>query len=245
MDRDLDGKVAVITGAARGIGLAIARRFSALGARIVAWELDAGPLAGDASVALAHAARVGVADWASVQAGLAETLAACGQVDILVNNAGISGPTVAMPDYPLDAWDRVIAIDLMGVFYCCRAVVPHMTARGSGRIVNIASMAGKDAIPNISAYSAAKAGVIGFTKSIARELVTSGVLVNAIAPAMAETDLLKEMTPDYIAAIKARMPMGRLAGVDEIAEVAAFAASPRCSFTTGFVYEVSGGRAIY
>ncbi len=168
-----------------------------------------------------------------------------GRLDILVNNAGINGPVAPVWDYPPDAWDRVLAVDLTGVFYCCRVAVPRMRAAGYGRIVNVASIAGKEGVPGIAAYAAAKAGVIAFTKSIARELVESGVLVNCIAPVITETDLFNEMTPEHIAASKAKIPMGRFLKIEEIAAMVAWVAGPECSFTTGFTFDLSGGRATY
>jgi len=239
------GQCAVITGGARGIGLGIAQRLAAEGCAIVIWDRE--PQAFDAARAGFEAAAligVDVASEMSVRAAAARTLEQVA-VDILVNNAGISGPVMPSWDYPLEAWDQVLAVDLTGVFLCCRALLPHMRSRGYGRIVNIASIAGKEGSPGIAAYSAAKAGVIGFSKALARELIGSDVLVNCVAPVMAETDLLGQMTPEHIAATKARIPMGRFVGVAEIAATAAFAASRDCSFTTGFTFDVSGGRATY
>jgi 3-oxoacyl-[acyl-carrier protein] reductase len=168
-----------------------------------------------------------------------------GCLDILVNNAGVSGPVVPVWEYPLDAWDRVLAVDLTGVFYCCRVAVPRMRAAGRGRIVNVSSITGKEGSPGIAAYASAKAGVIGFTKSLARELVDSGVLVNCIAPAITETDLFKEMTPEHIASAKAKIPMGRFLTIEETAAMVAWIAGPECSFCTGFTFDLSGGRATY
>jgi NAD(P)-dependent dehydrogenase (short-subunit alcohol dehydrogenase family) len=240
------GQCAVITGGARGIGLGIAQRLAAEGCAIVIWDRE--PQAFDAARAGFDAEAligVDVASEASVRAAAARTLERVPAVDILVNNAGISGPVMPSWDYPLDAWDQVLAVDLTGVFLCCRALLPHMRSRGYGRIVNVASIAGKEGSPGIAAYSAAKAGVIGFSKALARELIGSDVLVNCLAPVMAETDLLGQMTPEHIVATKARIPMGRFVGVPEIAATAAFAASRDCSFTTGFTFDVSGGRATY
>ena len=172
-------------------------------------------------------------------------IAATGRVDILVNNAGINGPVHPTWEYPPEAWDQVVAVDLTGVFHCCRAVVPTMRAAGYGRIVNVASIAGKEGGPGISAYAAAKGGVIAFTKSLAKELTPSNVLVNAIAPVITETDLFKEMTPEHITAMKAKIPMGRFLRIDEIAAMVAWIASPECSFTTGATFDFSGGRATY
>ena len=188
---------------------------------------------------------VNVADLAAVEHAAAATETALGKVDILVNNAGINGPVAPTWEYPPEAWDKVLAVDLTGVFYCCRAVVPGMRTRGYGRIVNVASIAGKEGSPGIAAYAAAKAGVIGFTKSLARELVDSGVLVNAIAPVITETDLFREMTAEHIATARGKIPMNRFLRVPEIAAMVAWIASPECSFTTGFAFDLSGGRATY
>lgn len=235
--------VAVVTGAARGIGLGIASRLEDDGYRVSVWDIDPGPLAGTRP--FAHSLRVDVTDPSSVERAAEETLSVLGQIDVLVNNAGVNGPTVPPWEYPLDAWQRVLDVDLTGVFLCCRAVIPHMRQRGSGRIVNISSVAGKEGNALIPAYSAAKAGVIGLTKSLAKDLVGSGILVNSVAPAMTQTALLEEMTPGYIDAIKAKMPMRRLCEVEEIAAMVAWVAGPECTFTTGAVFDVSGGRASY
>jgi 3-oxoacyl-[acyl-carrier protein] reductase len=246
MKSTLEGQSAIVTGGARGIGLGIARRLADEGCRVALWDLDyAGFDAGTAGFAPAHLQVVNVADFAAVERAFAATEAAMGKIDVLVNNAGVSGPVVPTWEYPLDAWDRVLAVDLTGVFYCCRVAVPGMRARGYGRIVNVASIVGKEGSPGIGAYAAAKAGVIGFTKSLARELVGSGVLVNAIAPAITETDLFKEMTAEHIASARAKIPMNRFLRIPEIAAMVAWVAGPECSFTTGFVFDLSGGRATY
>ena len=244
MTLDLEGQVAIVTGAARGIGLGIARRLTEAGCRVAAWDLDPAPLA-ESGLEPAHQETVDVARPDSVEGALEGTLAALGQVNILVNNAGINGPTLPIWDYPLEEWHRVLAVDLTGVFLCCRAVVPHMRTRGGGRIINIASIAGKEGVARATAYSAAKAGVIGLTKALAKELTDSGVLVNCVAPVMTETDLLLEMDADYIATMKAKIPMGRFCTVGEIADMVGWIADPRCSFCTGTVFDVSGGRATY
>lgn len=244
--QELAGQTAIVTGAAAGIGLAIAHELSARGAAVEIW--DNRPEAFDAAAAgfdPAVVRRVDVADGAAVQAAFDAAVARAGQVEILVNNAGINGPVVPSWDYPLADWHRVIAINLTGVFHGCRSAIPHMRSSGYGRILNIASMAGKDGVPMISAYSAAKAGVIGLTKSIAKELATDGITVNAIAPAMAETGLQAQMTPEHIAAMKAKIPMGRFLRMDEIARMAAFILGPDCTFTTGFTFDLSGGRTTY
>ena len=233
-------KVVVITGAARGFGRAIAERMGRDGCRVVAWDV-----APDADQPAAHVERVDVGDPESVEAATLNTLAAVGRIDVLVNNAGVNGPTVPIWDYPLEDWRRVIAVDLTGVFLCCRSVVPHMRERGEGRIVNIASVAGKEGNANAGPYSAAKAGVIALTKSLGKELATSGVLVNCITPAMADTELLHEMTPEYIEGIRAKIPMGRLCRVEEVAEMVLFLSGPGCTFTTGGVFDLTGGRSVY
>ncbi len=244
MKTRLDGQVAIVTGAARGIGLGIARLMAERGARVVAWDRDLAPLEGS-GFAPAHAARVDVSSWKEVEAAFADVVARLGRVDILVNNAGINGPIAPAWDYPLEDWDRVVAIDMTAVFYASRLAARHMRENRHGRIVTVASIAGKEGVPYISAYSAAKAGVIGFSKALAKELTDCGVTVNCIAPALTETELLKGMTEDHISRMKAKIPMGRLVQVDEIAEMAAWIASPACSFTTGFVFDITGGRATY
>ena len=245
MGEELSKLNAIITGGARGIGLAIARRFHQEGARVCVWDQDPTPVDENKEASIALALSVDVTDEVSVTAAYDTTIQRFGQVDILVNNAGVNGPTVPFWEYAVADWDRVQDVDLKGVFLCSRAVAPAMRVRGNGRIIHVSSVVGKTGGPNAIAYCAAKAGVIGLTKSMAMELVKDGVLVNAIAPAMAETDLLNEMSPNCIAEVKARMPMGRLCTVEEIADVAAWVASPRCSFTTGQVFDVSGGRAQY
>lgn len=238
--------VAVVTGGARGIGLAIARRLHQDGHRVALWDLGFGHFSAQQAgfePALVHA--VDVTDYASVERAHAATVSALGPVDVLVNNAGINGPVVPVWEYPLDAWDLVMAVNLKGVFHCTRVVVPSMRERRQGRIVNIASMAGKEGAPGIAAYSAAKGGVISFTKGVARELSDSGVMVNAVAPAMTDTDLLAQMTPEHIATMKSKIPMGRFVNVEDIAGLVSFIVGPGCSFTTGFTFDVSGGRAVY
>ena len=238
----LKGLVAVVTGGARGIGLGIAQRLAADGCLVAVWDLQLGTLQ---DFKPAFATEVDVSNRASVEAAVAATQQALGPIDILVNNAGVNGPVMPVWDYPDDAWDKVMAVDLTGVFYCCRAVLPSMRARGWGRIVNVSSIVGKEGMPGIAPYSAAKAGVIGFTKAVARELAGTAITVNAIAPVITETDLFKEMTAEHIASAKAKIPMGRFLQIPEIAATVAFIASPECSFTTGFTFDLSGGRATY
>lgn len=184
-------------------------------------------------------------DAASVQRAADSTAAALGGIDILIASAGITGPNMTVWEYPVAAWDEVIAVNLNGVFYCCRAVVPHMLRGPFGRIVNIASVAGKEGNPNAAAYSASKAGVIGLTKSLGKELATSGIRVNCITPAAIETPMFAQMTEAHIAYMKSKIPMGRFGLVDEVAAMASFLASDACSFSTGAVFDISGGRATY
>jgi 2-dehydro-3-deoxy-L-rhamnonate dehydrogenase (NAD+) len=243
---DLDGRVAIVTGAARGIGRAIADRFSASGARVAIWDIDGDAAAATAaSIVNAVDFTADVTDPASIDRALAATVAQIGPPDILVNNAGITGPNHPLDEYPIEAWRRVIEIDLMGVYYCCRAAVPLMRRRDRGRIVNIASIAGKEGNPNASAYSAAKAGVIGLTKSLGKELAETGIRVNAVAPAAAKTDIFNQMTPAQIDYMLSKIPMGRFVLVEEIAALVAWLCSDECSFATGAVFDISGGRATY
>ena len=244
MRETLAGQVAIVTGAARGIGRGIAERLTAEGAKVIIWDRDLSPL-NQASFRPAAAEVVDVTDYQAIERGFADAVARFGKVEIFVNNAGINGPVAPTWEYSLEDWDRVVAIDMTSVFYCCRVAAKHMRERKYGRIVNVASIAGKEGVPYIAAYSAAKAGVIGFSKALAKELCDVGVTVNCIAPALTETDLMREMTPDHIERMRAKIPMGRLAKIEEIAAMCAFIASPDCSFTTGFVFDVTGGRATY
>ncbi len=246
MRKTLDGQVAIVTGAARGIGRGIAERLAAEGAKVTVWDRDLSALQQTgAGFEPAAAEVVDVADYGSVERAFGAAVASFGKVDVLVNNAGINGPVAPTWEYSLEDWDRVVAIDMTAVFYCCRVAAKHMRERGYGRIVTIASIAGKEGVPYIPAYSAAKAGVIGFSKALAKELCDAGVTVNCIAPAMTETELMREMTPDHITRMRAKIPMGRFVKIEEIAAMCAFIASPDCSFTTGFVFDVTGGRATY
>jgi 2-dehydro-3-deoxy-L-rhamnonate dehydrogenase (NAD+) len=245
---DLGGRAAIVTGGARGLGFACAARLLDSGAAVSLWDVDAAALR-DAKERLGgaatHTAVVDVTDEAAIAAGLAAAEGALGKIDILVNNAGITGPNRTSWEYDPADWRRVIETDLTGAFLCARAVVPGMIARRYGRIVNMASVAGKEGNPNAPAYSAAKAGLIGFTKSLGKELATSGVIVNCVTPAAAETDLFRQMTPAHIEFMRSKIPMGRFADPGEIAALVAWLASEECSFTTGGVFDLSGGRATY
>lgn len=246
MSHTLDGKVAIVTGGARGIGLGIARQLKEDGARVVVWDLDVGGCdASQLGFAPDHVEAVDVSSCDAVERAFDATVAALGHVDILVNNAGINGPVSPSWEYPVDMWQRVLAVDLNSVFYTCRVAVPHMRKRGGGRILNVASIAGKEGVQFISAYSAAKAGVIAFTKAAAKELAHDNVLINCIAPAMVETELFREMSDAHIVASKAKIPMGRFLQIDEVGRMVSWVVSPACSFTTGFTFDLTGGRATY
>jgi len=244
---DLNQRAAIVTGGAQGIGLAIVKRMLASGASVRIWDRDwkllqqtlsglSGPVSGDA---------VDVADEKSVAQATAAAAAALGKIDILVNNAGIAGANAPTVDYPVDEWERVLKVNLTSQFLCCRAIAPHMVKQKYGRIVNIASIAGKEGNPNAVAYSASKAGVISLTKSLGKELAKDGVSVNCITPAAAKTAIFDQMTEQHINYMLAKIPMGRFVLVEEVAALACWLASEDCSFTTGGVFDISGGRATY
>lgn len=243
----LDGRHAVVTGGAQGIGRAIAERLLASGAGVTLWDRDAAELeaARGALGADAASAVVDVTRPEEVERAAAETSERAGAIDILVNNAGIAGPNAATWEYPVEEWRRVLAIDLDGVFLCCRAVVPGMIERGYGRIVNVASIAGKEGNPNASAYSAAKAGVIALTKSLGKELADRDIAVNCITPAAARTRIFEQMTQQHIDYMLSKIPRGRFVRVEELAALVAWLVSEENSFTTGAVFDASGGRATY
>ena len=243
---DLAGNVAVITGGAQGIGLAIARRLAASGARIALWDLSQ-PTLEQAKAELPDALLVqtDVADYGSVTAAVAETERQLGRIDILVHSAGIAGKNAPLDEYELDEWRRVIEIDLNGTFYVNRAVLPGMKARNYGRIVNIASIAGKEGNPNAAAYAAAKGGVIAMTKAVGKECAKYDIAINAITPATAKTRILDELKPEFIDYMLSRIPRGRFLEVEEAASMVAWLVSRENSFTTASVFDLSGGRATY
>jgi len=225
---DFTGRSAVVTGGMQGIGAAIVKRLKASGAEVVVWDLDGSP-------------KVDVSDPSSVD----KAVKALKKVDVLVNNAGIAGKNVPTVDYPIEEWERVLRINLTSQFLCCRAVAPLMAKAKYGRIVNIASIAGKEGNPNAVAYSASKAGVISLTKSLGKELAKDGVLVNCVTPAAAKTAIFDQMTQQHIDYMLAKIPMGRFVEVDEVAALVCWLASEDCSFSTGGVFDISGGRATY
>jgi NAD(P)-dependent dehydrogenase (short-subunit alcohol dehydrogenase family) len=244
---DLKTRVAVITGGAQGIGYAVAERFIASGAKVVLWDVDAALLAkAQASLgAAASSASVELTDASAVAAATAAVLAQHGRIDILVNNAGITGGNAPTWELTPEMWRRTIDVNLVAPYLTCHAVVPAMIKQGWGRIVNVASVAGKEGNPNASHYSASKAGLIALTKSLAKELATKGILVNAVSPAAAKTAIFEQMTQQHIDYMLAKIPMGRFVEPHEIAAAIAWLASEDCSFTTGSVLDLSGGRATY
>jgi 3-oxoacyl-[acyl-carrier protein] reductase len=240
-------QAAVVTGAASGLGRAIAHRFAREGIKVALWDLDpagATRAAGEIGAG-AQAFAVDVGDTASVRAAWSATREALGTPSILVNSAGILGPSAGIASYPEEQWHRVLDINLNGTFRCCQAAVPDMVAGGYGRIVNIASIAGKDGNPNVAAYVASKAGVIALTKSMGKELATSGVLVNAISPSASETAIFGPLTDERRSKLLANVPMARMVRPEEVAELAYWLSSPACSFSTGATFDISGGRATY
>jgi len=246
---DLGGRHAVVTGGAQGIGRAIVERFLDSGAAVAIWDRDLA-LAKKVADELQKRGRVvaiavDVGNYSDVERARDETLKALQRIDILVNNAGISGPNEKTWEYPLEAWHTVLGVNLNGPFHCCRALAPLMIAQNYGRIVNIASIAGKEGNPNAPAYSASKAGVIALTKSLGKELASYDISVNCLTPAAARTAIFDQMTQQHIDFMLSKIPRGRFVTVDEIAALAAFCASAECSITTGAVYDISGGRATY
>jgi 3-oxoacyl-[acyl-carrier protein] reductase len=243
---DLSGRVAVVTGGAQGIGHSIAQRLLRSGAAVVVWDRDARQLAAAAdTLGTADTRLVELTDEAAVGAAAAAAIERHGHVDILVNNAGITGGNGATWELPPAVWREVIEVNLVAPYLTCRALVPHMVERGYGRIVNIASIAGKEGNPNASHYSASKAGLVALTKSLGKELATKGVLVNAVTPAAAKTGIFASMTQAHIDFMLSKIPMGRFLEVEEAAAMVAWLVSEECSFSTGAVFDLSGGRATY
>ena len=246
---DLSGRRAVVTGGAQGIGLSIVNRFLASGAKVSLWDQDASLLEQTCSEleskGSVHAVIVELTDADAVAEAALDTVNALGEIDILVNNAGIAGPTEPSWEYAVEDWLRVIDVDLNAVYYCCRAVVPRMREQNYGRIVNVASIAGKEGNPNAAAYSAAKAGVIALTKSIAKETADKNISVNCITPAAARTRIFDQISQQHIDYMLSKIPRGRFVKVEEIAAMVAWLASEDNSFTTGGVFDLSGGRATY
>jgi 3-oxoacyl-[acyl-carrier protein] reductase len=223
---------AVVTGGMSGIGEAVAKRIAAEGGKVVVWDMSGG-------------IKTDISDYASVEAAVAETIKQIGGIDILVNSAGITGPTVPVDGFPIDGWVQTIAINLSGTFFTNRAVLPHMIAQNYGRIVNVASIAGKEGNPNASAYSASKAGVIGFTKSLAKETAKYNITANTVTPAAVRTPIFDQMPQAHIDFMLSKIPKGRFGTVDENASLMCWLASEECSFSTGAVFDISGGRATY
>jgi NAD(P)-dependent dehydrogenase (short-subunit alcohol dehydrogenase family) len=242
------GRHAVITGGAAGIGLAIAHRLAQDGAKVSLWDRDAAVLEqarASFGVAKPHVVSVDVSDPDAVVAARDSSVAAAGPIDILVTSAGITGPNATLWDYPVADWDQVMSVNLRGPFLCCRAIVPQMREKNYGRIVNIASIAGKEGNPNASAYSVSKAGVIAMTKSLGKELAQTGITVNCITPAAVRTGMFAQMTQQHIDYMLSKIPMNRFGTVEEMASLVAWLSSEECSFSTGAVFDISGGRATY
>ena len=226
------GRKAVVTGGLSGIGAAIVSRFEAEGGHVVSWDINGG-------------IKTDISDYGSVERAMAETLRVMGGIDILVNCAGITGPTVPVNGFPIEGWLQTIAINLNGTFFTTRAIIPHMIEKNYGRIVNIASIAGKEGNPNTSAYSASKAAVIGFTKSLSKEVAQYDICANSVTPAAVRTPIFDQMPQSHIDFMLSKIPKGRFGTVDEVANLVCWLASEECSFSTGAVFDISGGRATY
>ena len=242
---DLAGRKAVVTGGAQGIGRATAERLVASGAEVLIWDVDRALAETTAGEIGAGFIDLDLTDWEAVFSAAARSRAELGRIDILVCNAGISGATVSVADYPVEEWRRVLAVNLDAVFYCLKAVTPMMVEEGYGRVVNVASVAGKEGNPNACAYSASKAGVIALTKSLGKELAAHDVAVNCVTPAAAKTAIFDQMTEEHVAYMLSKIPRGRFVKTEEIAAMIAWLCSADCSFTTGGVFDLSGGRATY
>ena len=243
MGFDIEGDKFIVTGAARGIGLEISRKLSELGAKVSGWDLNHEAMASEP--AFTHRVKVDVTDEISIQSAVKESIQKLGGLQGLIANAGINGPTKPTWEYSKKEWEHVMSVDLTGVFLSTKAVLHHMKKNGYGRLIIISSVAGKEGNPGATPYGAAKAGVIGYAKGLARELLPSNITVNCLAPAITETELLEEMTAEYIEEKKSKIPMGRFCTAAEIADMTAWVASSNCSFTTGQVFDLTGGRATY
>ena len=241
---DLLNRNAVVTGGAQGFGLAIVERFTASGAKVAIWDKDQ-EILNKINIKNTIKKVVDVSSYKSVSNELETTLQELGQIDILVNNAGIAGPSRKTWDYPIEEWQKVIDIDLTGVFYCCKAIVPHMKEKNYGRIVNISSIAGKEGNPNATPYSAAKAGVIALTKSLGKELAENNIAVNCVTPAAAKTRIFDQISQEHIDYMLSKIPRNRFVLVEELASLVTWMVSEENSFTTGAVFDLSGGRATY
>lgn len=246
-NRRFEGRKAIVTGGASGIGLGVVTRLVSEGAKVAIWDMSPGALAEacDRIGSSLTGIRVDITDPDGVQAAREETLSALGGIDILVACAGITGPNTTTWEYPIDAWRKVIDVNLNGLFYCNRAVVPSMLEGGYGRIVNVASVAGKEGNPNASAYSASKAAVIGLTKSLGKELAKNSITVNCVTPAAVRTPIFDQMSQTHIDYMLSKIPMGRFGEIEEVTALICWLASEECSFTTGGVFDISGGRATY
>ena len=248
-ERYRQDSAAAVTGGARGIGYAVAERLARAGVRVALWDLDRARAESSAkelaTAGKVIAVAVDITDEAAVARALAETTQQLGKLDIFVNNAGIAGASKTLWDYTPEEWRQVFRINVEGMYLCCRAVVPQMIERGYGRIVNVASIAGKEGNPNAAAYSASKAAVMGLTKSLAKELATKGVIVNSVTPAAVKTEIFQQISQAHIDYMLSKIPMGRFGKVEEMAAMICWLASEDCSFTTGAVFDLSGGRATY
>ncbi len=246
---DLKGRTAVVTGAAQGFGRAITERFLQSGASVAMWDMDQAELAKAtqelSGLGKVHAVNVDVANMASVDAATADTIKALSKIDILVGNAGIAGPNHTLWEYPVDEWRKVIEVNLFGLYYCNRAVAPHMIAQKYGRIVNIASVAGKEGNPKASAYSCSKAAVIALSKSLGKELAGHNIAVNVVTPAAAKTRIFDQMTPEFHQFMLSKIPRGRFLEIDELASLVTWLSTEENSFSTGAVFDISGGRSVY
>jgi 2-dehydro-3-deoxy-L-rhamnonate dehydrogenase (NAD+) len=240
------GRTAIVTGGAAGIGLSVAERLTSEGARVSLWDLKPNDLAkAKTATGAVHISALDVSDHQQVARAMADSIAELGKLDVLVASAGITGPNTAVRDYPVDAWQQVINVNVNGLFYCNQAAVPHMENNGYGRVVNIASVAGKEGNPNASAYSTSKAGVIGFTKSLGKELAKTAIRVNCVTPAAVRTAIFDQMSQEHIDFMLSKIPVGRFGEIEEITALVCWLASEECSFSTGAVFDASGGRATY